>query len=147
MPHTKPTAHDIQQVDALLNNLLSTKPTDSEQRELNAMQVRATVCNLLRLKDEEYSNFMYNTGCTYLYYLLNDDDYIISGFEKSPLFWQWWNGCYAIRDEVFCQQMQYDPINAALDVYIQLHNGRLLAIELKPPRCVWKEVSKIKRGV
>ncbi|RTL47230.1 MAG: hypothetical protein EKK39_14775 [Sphingobacteriales bacterium] len=106
-----------------------------------AKRLQRRVCELLGWDAMQYAEFIYNSGRNYLLYYTNGDTFMTDQIERSRIFWSWWKNHWVLRDEAFVhnEQIGYLHRQNLLLLYLQTHDARILATEIRPSGLLLKE--------
>lgn len=96
--------------------------------------IQQQVIKLLGWTEQQYSNYVFETGFAYLnHYLPDESHYIITCMTRSMVFWNWWKLQWHFRDQVFTESyyklMRLDCVE---DIYHDLHDAKTLASSIYP---------------
>jgi hypothetical protein len=108
--------------------------THTSSRKAEALNVRAGIMRLLKWDEQQYGEFQYDQGITYLQHYLKQDSHAADMLTRSRIFWNWWKNNWSNRDIALlqgaaCTQVSTD---AARLIYAELHDGCTLAAEIYP---------------
>lgn len=100
--------------------------------------IQAEVQSLLKWPAEQYSDFIYQTGCEFLHQLFPGDADAIAQLETRVEFWNWFKNQWKIKDEVFISSEGIAKIGTILlrNMYYALHCPETMAAETPPNRVV-----------
>lgn len=116
---------------------------DINQKQTQAAVKRnqSRIVDLLKWRPEQYSTFMYDCGLEFLVAYLGNDEEAINLLTPKEEFWIWWKNLFNLRDESFIREWDgmEDAISTAdlYQLYRDLHNPKVLACEIHPPRYVY----------
>lgn len=103
-------------------------------RKERAIRLKYRVMEMLRWTEVEFGEFQYTQGMAWLQAYLLDDSYGVGIMEQSRTFWNWWKNHWTNRDESFVRNVNYLSREVALQVYAELHDGRILSGMIYPNR-------------
>lgn len=101
----------------------------------------ARVYDLLQWTAETYNSHQFNTALIYLRHYFSGDGEAVSLLSRQTAFWSWWIGLWSARNESF--RFDWDGVEGQLSaqelrqLYFTIHNPKILAAEIAPPRCVY----------
>lgn len=113
------------------------------QKEAVLQRNKARIVDLLKWSLDEYHVFLWNSGVHYLNIYLGKDKDAINELEARKVFWNWWINLWNSRDNAFIDQ--FDGLEDAyttsrlVSTYHTIHNPKMLASEIHPPRVVFGE--------
>jgi hypothetical protein len=114
-------------------------------RSEKAAHTRAAIIRLLGWSELEWANYQYENGLLYLQGYLPDDDEAQDVLQRSRIFWTWWKNHWTNRDEHFIDTARLINDSELLaQVYLEMHDGRLLSGNIYPNRFVITESFKTK---
>ncbi|MBN8668737.1 MAG: hypothetical protein J0M30_14665 [Chitinophagales bacterium] len=102
----------------------------------------ARVSDLLAWKDGEYTVFLWNSGLSYLsHYIGTKDPDAIRMLQGRKEFWNWWKMIHHGIDSGFVEEWDglegTVPIIDLRQMYRDLHDPKMLASEICPPKEVY----------
>lgn len=91
--------------------------------------IQRAVMLLLGWNEQQYSQFIYDCGLTYLRKIAPDYPQVTSQIARSARFWNWWKMHWENREKEYLEKM--DDLNIAMiepvKEYKELHDPRTLA--------------------
>lgn len=107
----------------------------ANERENRAQRLKAAVCELLKWREEQYADFVWQCGTRYLQAYLKGDEHSVKQLEYNRVFWTWWKNHWANRDEDFLLLNKHRPVDN-IDIRVQLYehynDGVQLARSIHP---------------
>jgi len=88
---------------------------------------RCQVMKLLDWNDQQYANFQFESGYSYLKFWIGDD---VWGFSELPLtasFWAWWRNHWHKRDMDFINEAKPMSIAERRRSYSNIHNAETIS--------------------
>jgi len=103
--------------------------------------LKCFVMEKLQWTELEYCTFQYEQGLVYLQHHFMNLEQMIPQFESSKIFWRWWMNQWMDLDSVFEHSMRIGnpSVQTLKTVYHGLHNGQVLAEEMKMQNVVIEE--------
>lgn len=103
--------------------------TQAATRQKAAAISKSSVMKLLNWDEQQYADFQYATGLTFLEQYLPNDEFARRQLEEHSFFWAWWRNMWLMRDETFIAHA-HDMLWAdRRDEYLKLHDPVMLADE------------------
>lgn len=111
------------------------------QQQAAIARNQARVIDLLHWNPALYAMQVYNTGLQYLVAYIGNDEAAIDQLTARKEFWNWWKNQWNVRDDAFINE--WDGLEDSIprrdleSLYKELHNSKVLACEIHPPKIVY----------
>lgn len=100
-----------------------------DERRHTIAAVKKEVLKVLSWKEEQYNDFVIDTGIAYLREMCQNDAHV-QFFIGSRVFWNWWRNYWSNRDAGFLDTWM--PFDDAEELYRETHDAKTLAKALYP---------------
>ncbi len=111
------------------------------QQQAAIARNQARVIDLLHWNPALYAMQVYNAGLQYLVAYIGNDEAAIDQLTARKEFWNWWKNQWNVRDDAFINE--WDGLEDSIprrdleSLYKELHNPKVLACEIHPPKIVY----------
>lgn len=106
-----------------------------EAKKMQTLINKQRICEMMQISEEQYAWLQYNQGIAYLMWYLPADEDARAWLEADKLYWNWWKNWWAIRDEVFLNNMSgVDDLKLLRFNYSEFNCARYLIADIKPPK-------------
>jgi len=100
-----------------------------------------SLADWLQWSEQQYAEFIYQTGVKYLEAYYENDRDIIKYLAGRAMYWNWWKNLWAKRDEAIIEELYMeDALEIALHLrrsfYQMMHDVQTLCCEIAPNRIV-----------
>ncbi len=126
---------------------------NNNARTETASRLKATVGQMLRWTEMDFSKFQYEQGIAYLKAYTSPpiplsgregeeiNEWAVSALERSRLYWNWWKNHWVNRDEAFIEftNNTAHDLETRRDIYSDMHDGKTLAASIYPNGIILNE--------
>jgi hypothetical protein len=122
---------------------MQTKLTQQQQYQQKADALKWQICQLLSWSHDDYCNYQYKCGLSYLAWYAPANETLRRQLEGSKLFWNWFKNVWTVYDESllsFTTGLQECSQQTRRSTYETLHCPRTMAVEEKPFKAVLDSV-------
>lgn len=104
-------------------------------------QIQSNIIQALQWSEQEYANFIYETGIAYLEHYIPEDEHGIALLSRSRVYWSWWKNHWAQRDAQFLWLFSEECSHSKVleKMYYGFHDVYTLVNEIYPNATILSE--------